>query len=91
MTIQPKHLAALRCPVTKRPLDTLPADSLNTLNERIQAREIVDNGGRIIDAPLDDALITDTGSVIYPVTDGVPVLLEIEGIASAQINAPDSK
>jgi len=90
MTIQPKHLTALRCPVTKRPLDFLPAESLKVLNEKIVAQEIVDNSGRVLSTPLEEALITDTGSVIYPLNQGVPVLLEAEGIASAQIGVADS-
>lgn len=86
MSIEPKHLATLRCPVSKRPIDLLRASSLDRLNQKIQASEIKDNNGRTLSTPLEQALITDTGTVIYPIVDGVPVLIEADGIAASQIN-----
>jgi uncharacterized protein YbaR (Trm112 family) len=35
--------------------------------------------------PLADALLTDDGKVLYPVADGIPVLLEGESINMEQL------
>ncbi len=85
MTIEPKHLSALRCPVTKRPIELLDRSSLDALNSGIKQGEITDNGGRVLATELEQALITDTGTTIYPMINGVPVLIEAEGIAAVQI------
>jgi uncharacterized protein YbaR (Trm112 family) len=37
-----------------------------------------------VEAPLEEALITEDAKVIYPVRDGIPVLLEEQGIGTTQ-------
>lgn len=91
MTIEPKHLSALRCPVTKRPIELLSKKSLDALNSKILQASVTDNGGRVLSAELEQALITDTGTTIYPMINGVPVLIEAEGIAAVQIVEADGQ
>jgi len=63
----------------------LSRKSLEALNRKILQADISDNSGRVLVDELEQALITDTGTTIYPVIDGVPVLVETEGIAAVQI------
>ena len=86
MSISPKHLIALRCPVTKRPLEVLGAEVLSRLNGRIVDGKITDNSGNPLTEQLTAALITDTGRTIYPIIDGVPILIESNGIAAVQVD-----
>ena len=37
---------------------------------------------------LDEALVTDDGKLLYPVSDGIPVLLESESIGLEQLTSP---
>ena len=73
-------LAILRCPVTHKGLSLLKKDKLEKLNEAIATGEVVTLEGVALDAPLTEALVTDDGKRLYPVNDGIPVLLESESI-----------
>ena len=73
-------LAILRCPVTHKGLSLLKKDKLEKLNQAIESGEVVTLEGVALDAPLTEALVTDDGKRLYPVNDGIPVLLESESI-----------
>jgi uncharacterized protein YbaR (Trm112 family) len=76
-----KHLLAiLRCPVTHKPLSLLKKDKLERFNRAIEAGEVTTLEGVALDAPLAEALVTDDGKRLYPIKDGIPVLLESESI-----------
>lgn len=79
-TMDRKLLDILCCPITKRPLQPLSTQELEALNRHIadgQARYLDDT---VVDTPLDEGLITDNGSRIYRVDDGIPVMLEERSI-----------
>jgi len=73
-------LTILRCPVTHKGLSVLKKDKLAKLNEAIVAGKVTTLDGVRLDEPLDEALITDDGKRLYPVADGIPVLLESESV-----------
>ena len=76
------------CPVTHQPLQVLPESKLALLNERIAAHAIKNREDAIVDAPLEQALVTRDGRLAYPVRDGIPILLEPQGILLTQITDP---
>ncbi|MBT8101567.1 MAG: hypothetical protein KJO95_01275 [Gammaproteobacteria bacterium] len=78
-------LTILRCPVSHKGLSVLKKDRLEQVNTAIQAGEVVNHEGAKLAEPLSEALITDDGKRVYPVTDGIPVLLEGESIAMEQL------
>jgi uncharacterized protein YbaR (Trm112 family) len=41
--------------------------------------------GSPVEAPLDEALITEDGRMLYRVSDGIPVMLEEQGISAKQV------
>ena len=73
-------LNILRCPVTHKGLSLLKKDKLAKVNSAIEAGEVKTLEGVKLAAPLAEALITDDGKRLYPVNDGIPVLLESESI-----------
>ena len=79
-------LTILRCPVTRKSLDVVNKDVLARLNAAIEAGKLVNNDGVPVSAALSEALITDDGKRIYPIDDGIPVLLEDESINMEQLD-----
>jgi uncharacterized protein YbaR (Trm112 family) len=78
-------LGILHCPVTHKGLATAKPAILNSVNAAIAAGELSNRGGHTLQEPLSDALLTDDGKVLYPVADGIPVLLEGESINMEQL------
>lgn len=78
-------LTILRCPVSHKGLSVLKKDQLERLNAAIDAGELVNQDGTQLAEHLTEGLITDDGKRVYPVADGIPVLLEGEGISMEQL------
>ncbi|MEJ2137923.1 MAG: Trm112 family protein [Gammaproteobacteria bacterium] len=78
--IDGRLLEILCCPITRRPLNVLDGDTLARVNAAIAAGKVRNHGGAVISAPLESALVTTEGDLIYPVRQGIPVLLEEECI-----------
>ncbi len=78
-------LTILRCPVTHKGLSLLKKDKLDKVNKAIAAGEVATHEGVRLETPLAEALVTDDGKRLYPVNDGIPVLLESESIYMEQI------
>jgi uncharacterized protein YbaR (Trm112 family) len=77
-------LDLLCCPVTKRPLRPIGRDQLEALNAAIAGSGAVRVTGEPVTRPLADALVREDGQVIYPIEEGIPVLLADEAIGTAQ-------
>jgi uncharacterized protein YbaR (Trm112 family) len=78
-------LTILRCPVSHMGLSVLKKDRLALVNAAFEAGELVNHEGSAIAESLKEALVTDDGKRIYPINDGIPVLLEDESISMEQI------
>jgi len=78
-------LAILRCPVTQKELSLAKSARLKEVNTAINSGKLSNRDGRLLDAPLSEALVTDDGKVLYPVTNGIPVLLEGESVSLEQL------
>jgi uncharacterized protein YbaR (Trm112 family) len=78
-------LTILRCPVTHKGLSPAKSATLHAVNNAIKSGGLSNRDGRVLEEPLDEALITDDGKVLYPVSDGIPVLLEGESVNMEQL------
>ena len=76
------------CPVTRSPLELLPEHELVRLNERIAAGRIKNRDDVVVTEPLDQALVTRSAKLVYPIRDGIPVLLEDQAIPLTQLEEP---
>ena len=85
MPIDGKLLEILCCPVSKTPLKRLDSTRLERLNAHIAAGEVQFVDGKPVESSLTEALITEDDKVIYIVDDGIPVLLEEQGIGTTQM------
>jgi uncharacterized protein YbaR (Trm112 family) len=78
-------LTILRCPVSHKGLSVLKKDQLAKVNAAIGAGKLINHEGSAVTGKLMEALVTDDGKRIYPVDDGIPVLLEDESISMEQL------
>ena len=78
-------LTILRCPTTHKGLNIAKKDTLERINAAIAAGKLHNAEGAAVAEPLKEALITDDGKRLYPIDDGIPVLLEDEAINMEQL------
>ena len=78
-------LTILRCPVTHKGLSVAKRDTLERVNQAIERGSVVNRDGTTLAASLKEALVTDDGKLLYPVNEGIPVLLEGESVALEQL------
>lgn len=78
-------LSILCCPVTHKGLSLARADLLKSVNAAIAAGKLVNHDGTQVAETLTEALVTDDGKILYPVNDGIPVLLEGESVVLDQL------
>lgn len=75
-----KLLDMIVCPITKLPLELLDAERLEQMNAAVAAGRVVNQARQAVEGPVTEALIRRDGHVVYPVVDGIPILLEEESI-----------
>ncbi|MFZ5802635.1 MAG: Trm112 family protein [Candidatus Omnitrophota bacterium] len=80
MPLDPALLAILVCPETKQKLLAADRILLERLNGRIAERRLTDRSGRPVERLLQDALIRADRKILYPIRDGIPVMLAEEAI-----------
>ena len=80
-----KLLAILCCPVTHKGLSLARGELLDSINQAIGEGRLSNRDGTVLDAALREALVTDDGKFMYPVNDGIPVLLEGESVSLDQL------
>lgn len=74
-------LNILVCPVTGAALRHLEAEELTQLNKRIEAGEAFHADDSVVNERLEAGLITADDHTIYPVDDGIPMMLPEYGIS----------
>ncbi len=78
-------LDILHCPVTHKRLGMAKPAVLQAVNAAIAAGKLCNRDGQALNGPLAEALLTDDGKILYPVADGIPVLLEGESVHMEQL------
>jgi uncharacterized protein YbaR (Trm112 family) len=78
--IDQDFLGMLVCPATKKPLRLAAAAELTAVNQAIGAGKAKNRGGAAVTVAWAEALATVDGSAIYPIQDGIPILLSAEAV-----------
>ena len=80
MAVHPELLEILVCPETKQPIALAGADVLARINAEIDAGRLRNRGGETVKARISEGLVREDGRILYPVDDGIPVMLIDESI-----------
>ncbi|MBF2758763.1 MAG: Trm112 family protein [Ectothiorhodospiraceae bacterium AqS1] len=75
MDVDPKLLEILVCPLTTVSVRALDEARLLRLNRAIARRELRYHDGSVVEVPLDEALTTTDGRIVYRIDDGIPIML----------------
>lgn len=78
--IDPELLSILACPETRESLRLASAEELAAANARIAQGGLENHGGERVTEALTAGLMRADGKRLYPIREGIPVLLVDEGI-----------
>ena len=81
--IDAELLQMLRCPETRQTLTPATAAVLDGVNQRIAAGGLQNRAGRAVPEKLEAGLLREDGKFLYPVRQGIPVMLMDESIPLA--------
>ncbi len=78
--IDKRLLEILVCPETRTPLSLASEALVARLNHLVAAGTLVNRGGQRVEKPLEGGLVREDRRFLYPIFDGIPVLLIDEAI-----------
>lgn len=79
--VDPELLEILVCPETRKPVRLAEPELLDRLNRAIAEGRLETKGGETVRTELEEALVREGDDLVYPVLDGIPVMLIDEGIS----------
>jgi uncharacterized protein YbaR (Trm112 family) len=80
MSVSEELLEILVCPETKQPIALASEEMLRNLARDIEAGKVRNRGGEKVTQPITEGLVREDGKILYPVDDGIPVMLIEESI-----------
>jgi uncharacterized protein YbaR (Trm112 family) len=80
MPVSSELLEILVCPETKQPVSLASEEVLAQLNEKVATGTLRNRGGDAVEKPIAEGLVREDGKILYPVDDGIPVMLIEESI-----------
>ena len=78
--IDKELLDILACPETKEPVHLAEQELVDSVNARIEKGEVVNRGKKPVEKKIDGGLVREDGAYLYPIDDGIPVMLIDEAI-----------
>ena len=80
MFISDDVLKILCCPKTKLPLALIASDTLKKINQAIEEGKVHYRTGELVLEQIDGGLLRSDGKFLYPIKNGIPILLIDESI-----------
>lgn len=85
MPLDPALLDILVCPESRQPVAMAAADLLARVNAAIESGDTVNRGGDPVSDPVTEGLLREDGRILYPIRDGIPIMLIDESIEVAAL------
>ncbi len=79
--IHPELLSILCCPETRRPVHEAPAALLDRLHRAARAGALTGAAGTAVSEVPDAGLVTEDQRFLYPIRNGIPIMLVEERIS----------
>ena len=80
MPVSEELLEILVCPETRQPVAVAETDLIARLNGEIESGQLRNRGGDPVSNAIQEGLLREDGKILYPVEDGIPVMLIEESI-----------
>jgi uncharacterized protein len=78
--VDPELLEILVCPETKKPVHLADDALMERVNRAVSEGRLVTRGGRTLTERLEAGLVRSDGRLLYPIQDGIPVMLIDEAL-----------
>lgn len=79
-------LKILRCPQDRSPVSVAESAVIVSINDAIRCGNVRNLGGHQLHQPIDGGLVRQDGDVLYPIRQGIPVMLPDEGVKLSQLS-----
>lgn len=73
-------LDILVCPESHTPLRLADDQLVAKLNQAVAAAEVSNRSGEAVTEPIDGGLVREDGTLLYPIREGIPMMLIDEAI-----------
>lgn len=83
--VDPELLEILVCPETRQPVREADAGLISRLNAAIAAGRVKNRAGEPVREQVEGGLVREDGQVVYPVREGIPIMLVDEAIGLAEL------
>jgi uncharacterized protein YbaR (Trm112 family) len=78
-------LATLCCPEDRSALSLASESVITEINTAVRLGRVRNRAGQIVEQRIDGGLTRAAGDVLYPIIEGIPVLVRDEGIPLTQL------
>jgi uncharacterized protein YbaR (Trm112 family) len=83
LPVDQELISILICPESGQPVKLADEAVLERLNAAIQAGSVRSRGGAPVSKAIQEGVLREDGKVLYPVEDGIPVMLTEDSIEIA--------
>lgn len=79
--ISPALVEMLICPATKQKVFLAEESFIRTINQKIEEGNLQNLGKQPVETPMEAGLIREDQAVLYPIRNGIPMMLAEESIS----------
>jgi uncharacterized protein YbaR (Trm112 family) len=79
-TIDPELVEILACPETRQRVHLASESDLAAVNAKVKSGALRNRGGGKVEQEIAAGLVREDGKILYPIEDGIPVMLIEESI-----------